>query len=1095
MKIDFIISDTTKRATTSALKNLVKSAEENLYENFLVIVPETKSIIIEKELLSLSKTGAFLNVYIYSFVRLINKLGLISPEKIANKQTAILMLRKIIYNNLNNLVCYKKTAKSVGFAEKMYETIAQFKSSNILPCDLKSVLNTKSEALKQKLTDIVLIYEEYEKAMGEELFDDCDKLSLLIKYAKTSDFIKNSHIFVVGFDNITFEMQQVLTEFSKNSKSITFSSVYFNESRTDKYIQKNELFKKFTHIADSLKIPYTPVFYKTFSSGDFYNIQNFLYSTEKKVVSSNGNVCVFKSKNKDDEIEFVVNTILKEIKERNLRFRDIGVLASDVKSNKNIIEKTFKEYNIPYFINQDYDISSHFFVDFLKQIFSVYKQNFKAEEVLKLLSSELFGTKNYSCTYNFVLASGINYKGFLAELDSEKFAGFEGFEDVKLNIEKLQKFYDKFEKIINNSHKISEYLRFFDLVCEFFDINNKLIEVSKVQEQLKLFAESEVTKKVFEKVENYLKMMSNFLGETEVSFDEFVSELFSGIGTIKLNILPLSVDSVVVQENTDGFFGIKDLFIFDAVEGKFPVQIYDGGIISDAELEETKILSGKTVEPTVAQINSREEFRCFECFIEPTEKLFVSFSENDEVGNLNKPAMSVERLINLFDKKIVETTYEKFDFASLKSLEKDFAKNLGRFYSNDPEKHVPLEKLNNLYGKLAGRIDFSFKNYLENMFQNQDLFSLNDADELFFVGGKTSVSQLEKYFACPYQFFATYGLRLKENKLAKLSSLDVGNILHRVAELFIKKINNFANLDEKQFSEKVINLLNYVLEEANTSKERNKAILKLLANESVRLCRYMFYEQQNSSFKTSKNGTEFVFAGENGVKLNINNKSLITLEGKIDRIDEFGDYLRIIDYKTGDVSSELSSIYFGKKIQLVSYLSAISKLTSKKVAGLFYMPIHSDFVSVTKKIRNIYKFEGFLLDDIEIIKHMDNGLSFDRPESDFIHLKIKKNSKVINENKFEISGSSNKYLSELDFKNVESYIGELCKQAISEILSGNIEPSPIKAKQDGEIETCKYCKFAGFCGLEKAKFSEGRTLFAEVNKSSFELKQKEENNG
>ena len=126
---------------------------------------------------------------------------------------------------------------------------------------------------------------------------------------------------------------------------------------------------------------------------------------------------------------------------------------------------------------------------------------------------------------------------------------------------------------------------------------------------------------------------------------------------------------------------------------------------------------------------------------------------------------------------------------------------------------------------------------------------------------------------------------------------------------------------------------------------------------------------------------------------------------------------------------------------------------------------------------------------------MDNGLSFDRPESEFIHLKIKKNSKVINENKFEISGTSNKYLSELDFKNVESYIGELCKQAISEILSGNIEPSPIKAKQDGEIETCKYCKFAGFCGLEKAKFSEGRTLFAEVNKSSFELKQKEENNG
>ena len=116
------------------------------------------------------------------------------------------------------LVCYKKTAKTSGFAEKIYETIAQLKSSCISPDELELSLETKNEALKQKLKDIILIYREYEKALGETLLDDCGKLALLSKFASTNETIKNSHIFVVGFDNITFEMQDVLKQFAGNAK-------------------------------------------------------------------------------------------------------------------------------------------------------------------------------------------------------------------------------------------------------------------------------------------------------------------------------------------------------------------------------------------------------------------------------------------------------------------------------------------------------------------------------------------------------------------------------------------------------------------------------------------------------------------------------------------------------------------------------------------------------------------------------------------------------------------------------------------------------------------------------------------------------------
>ena len=159
MKINYILSDTTKSATSAAIMSVVKKAEQNPFQDFVVIVPETKSIIIEKEVLDRVKTAATTNVFIYSFVRFINRLNFVSADKIVSKQVCVLLLRKIIYDNIKRLNCYKKTAKTIGFAEKMYETISQFKSSNVSVEDLKLSLETKSESLKAKLEYIIFINE------------------------------------------------------------------------------------------------------------------------------------------------------------------------------------------------------------------------------------------------------------------------------------------------------------------------------------------------------------------------------------------------------------------------------------------------------------------------------------------------------------------------------------------------------------------------------------------------------------------------------------------------------------------------------------------------------------------------------------------------------------------------------------------------------------------------------------------------------------------------------------------------------------------------------------------------------------------------
>lgn len=1087
MKINYVLSDTTKSATSSALMSVIKEAEANLFQDYIVIVPETKSIIVEKELLELSKNHAFANIFIYSFVRLINRLGFVSPEKMVNKQVCVLMLRKIIYENLSKLNCYKKTAKSIGFAEKMYETISQFKSSNVTFEDLKLSLESKSESLKAKLEDIIFLYEEYEKALGNELFDDLDKLSMISKFAKSSEFIKNAKIYVVGFDNITYEMVSVLKDLAVSSKEITFSSVYFNDKRDDKHIQSNDLYLKFKRVAEELKYPYNPVFFKSKNKGDFYDVQNYLFAKQSHKAKSNGNIEVFEAKNKKQEIEQVANKIIKEIKSGK-RFKDIGVFVCGLDSVKDEIKECFEEFDIPYFINQSHDILGHYFSKFILDAFEIISHRCSSDKVLALVSNPLWGSDDdFAVLYKYFEETGVSYERIF---DVKDMKDYSAKDKTVLNdcISRLKAFYGLFKDRILGCKKFKDYLTAVNEMLDFFEVKEKLEELSNLEKELGNVLESEICLQVFEKQQRFSQSAMNFMGEVDVSLDEFVQIYFTGFSSIKLNLAPVSIDCVIVQENTDGFYNIKDMFIIGSEEGKFPVKIDDSGIILDREIEETISAIKKAVEPTVKEINKRESFRVYEALLEPKEKLFISYSLSSTDGKAQKPSRIVLRLLNMFGNEILNREPEKFEFVNFKNQIKNFAKDVNE-YLND--KGVLLSELNREYSEVKDSLNLNFKKFIENLSFDEKDFILKNSENLYFYGDRTSVSQLEKYFDCPYLFFATYGLRLKENKNAKLSSLDVGVVIHRVAELFIEKLDLIER--EEDLDEKIREIVDFSLEELSISKERNLAILNLIVTECMNLCKHIFVEQKNSGFKHKK--SEWSFSGDNAIKIKLDDGRTVSIEGKIDRIDEFQNYIRIIDYKTGKVESDLSSIYYGTKIQLISYLSAVTKYGDKKVAGVFYLPIHSDYATSEKMLKNMYKMEGFLLDDIDVVKNMDYTLSIDNNDSNFVPLKVKTNKETDSNQFFEFSGTSNKRVSEKEFSDVKEYIEMLCKGAIDEILSGYIEPAPNAASIVAATSRCEYCKLAGFCGLEKSKFKYGRICSNKVRIDSFDLSKKEANDG
>lgn len=1073
MKVNFILSDTTKHATTMALRRVTELSESDRLKDIIVLVPETKSIIIEEELLSLSKNKALINVFVYSFVRLLTRLAGAKPEGVLSKQAAVILLKKIILDNFDSLVCYKKTAKTRGFAEKIYETISQFKSSGIELEDLKRAGISVSKSLQMKLADIYTIYQKYEQYLSQGLMDECDRLILLKSFIKNSDLVKNSQVFVVGFDNITEEMERVLTELAANAQSTTFSCCYFAENRANGYIQKNELYRKFTHIAEHLKQPYNPQFFKTFESGDFYEISTQLFAPKTKEVKSKGNVEIFEAKNRGEELNFVASEIKRYV-EGGGRYRQLGIFACDLEQNYRQIERVMEMYDIPIFINRSHDISSHFLIKFIQGAFVCVKNNFARQDVLKFVSNPLFAEDSCPEFINAVREYGIDHEEFLrmAEILPNEHPALQ-------TGERLRVFFTELKKEILSAKTSQEYSAIVRSICRQFCVEERLGQIAKQLSDYGLETDSKITLVIFEKLNLVLDMLNTFLKDLCLDPVEFVQILESALGSVKIRLAPLSIDCVIISDSTDGFFDISQMFVIDALDGKFPAQLEDKGIILDSELTETNQASGKCLEPSVKQINMRENFRAFEALLEPKHKLILSYSCAAEGS---KPSQIISGLVKIFGKGIVRSGLSEPPLMPIRAAENSLCNMVSMFLSADPlapsAKDIS-QKFYSIRGGLSARLLWS----IEHINAEPDGVSEELAKRVFDLNNSTSASRLEQYFKCPYMYFATYCLGLRENRDAKMNSMDIGTIVHRAIEIFSK---NLKSIDEQNLEGKVVDFVNMALNENHIKVEKNKSLVKFVSSECIRVCRNILSEQRQSRFKNAYNEYKFGDGGE--LCLNLNGKKIV-VNGKIDRIDLFKDKIRIIDYKTGEVSGTLKSIYYGEKIQLAMYLLAVEGL-NKQVSALCYYPIHSDFSETDDGNASKYRMRGFLIDELPVLLNMDTGLGETKTDSDYVALRLSLGQKYKKTGEMGINHKVGNFLTAEEFEWLKNYTKKLCEKAIAEIESGYFAPSPLAMSKSNMDARCSYCNFRSVCGIERA--ATYRLCTKNVKEQSFKVKEAED---
>ena len=992
MQVNLFLNATTLDAT----KDMISAIDNSDFsvEN-IIIVPDKFSLQMEKLVLSSLANKALFNVRVEGITTLVNNFLQANGvrEEVLSGQESLMLVAKAIQNVKDNLISFKKS--NINFCYEIHKLISQFKSCLVGADDLNE--NAKGLA-GEKYHDLKIIYKEYERLRTK--FDVNSRLQLATNLIKESSTFQNSRLYFAEFDAFTLEGYELIKSLMRSAKEVNISLARAI-SVGNEYIYEKDVYKKIVSFAkeEGCNISVNDS-RQTFSTEKNAILAGVL-SYQKTKCKNNGFYTPISSSSLQEEAN-VVAKIIYNLSQRGLKYKDIIVLAGDIQKYKFYIQNEFDKFELPHFIDEGISASETILPNLIYSFFNVVISNYSLDSLVSLFSSILVGERE------------LIKKAQLYDIDGKaKYKKYLGSEFC-------------YDEILTQAEKCKTSKDFSGLVRKIIaSFSEKYENILQQLDERKYLKEKNINNQTLEVIEENLNLIEEY--EDEISLSEFKKKLDLLLSFKTLSSVPTFVDGVFVGDaTTSSCLDCKVVIIMGGQE--LPITSGDNGILTDEELKQN--FDNKVIEPTIRMINRRNRFKIFEALSKAEEKLIITYQVLSDEGKKNELPTYISSLNDIFETSPVK------------------ASDIFR----DREKVVSFGNRNNFvtenYFLLTSeeREKYGIKAYFN---EKIDKKTLNlDKKAVFFKNNKASVTQIEQYFSCPFKHFASYGLKLKEKEKISLEVKDVGNVCHRSAELFAQELikNEFdLEIDIDEFiAKKFYQILrDEKLEERLSEISERNTIEKYLKNQIKAILQDIIKELKVTKFRPKYIEKRF----EN---ITVGEKNKIGLIGKADRIDECGDYFRIIDYKTGLIGNLLKELYYGNKLQLFLYQKVAREQFNKKSAGVFYFNAKFDFAK-NEDDKKILK--GLAENDEQIIEMLD------------CEVEAKGKSSVIavsragekNENKYKGSAVAKENL-----EVYEEYAMKIANKAVDEIVEGFIEPKP-------DENACNYCPYSSLCMYDKSQ--------------------------
>ncbi len=216
------------------------------------------------------------------------------------------------------------------------------------------------------------------------------------------------------------------------------------------------------------------------------------------------------------------------------------------------------------------------------------------------------------------------------------------------------------------------------------------------------------------------------------------------------------------------------------------------------------------------------------------------------------------------------------------------------------------------------------------------------AQQLYLKHGKIygSVSSLERYMRCPFSYFLTYGLKIKQPIDYQFSQSRIGTLSHYVLETLVNRCGKAYTDAKRDEIEAIIDEALQSVSDIYVLLSDQIPALKQRLTESLLATLQDLKEGENhSSLKPFACEKEFWWDIESSDQINL------CLHGFIDRIDANEHYMRIIDYKSSKKTLSETDFCAGLQLQLVAYALYAYETWNKRMLGAFYYSLKKENVA------------------------------------------------------------------------------------------------------------------------------------------------------
>lgn len=1082
MALKFIFGPSGSGKSHKLYDYIIKESVRYPKKNYIVLVPEQFTMQTQKDLVLMHPRHTIMNIDVLSFGRLAYRVfeetgGGRLP--VLDDEGKNLILRKIAADYEDQLKVLRGNMKKLGYISEVKSVISEFTQYDIGEEELERVMETAKEGsgLFYKLKDIQLIYRGFMKYLEEKYITKEELLDILSREIKKSQILKESTVVLDGFTGFTPVQDRLLKELLIYCEDVVVTVTMDERENPFVYRHPYQLFALSKHMVASLtglakeakvlqKDPeflYDPVPYRFRENGALAFLEHNLFRYGASVYEQEQTSVVLHAvRNPREEAMRVAGEIRAMVRKNGWRYRDIGVIVSNMDAYGDDLEEAFERYDIPVFMDHKRSILLNPFVEYIRSLLNMAEQNFTYESVFRFIRTGLSGISyDDSCRLeNYVIGMGIRGYKRWQERWIRRLKGMDEEELQHLN-ECRSAFVEKTEALLGVLKKRKKTVREITMALYEFAVKEELQLRLKTQEEA--FSESGQLALAKEYAQIYRIMIELFekfvelLGDEQVSLGEYCKLFDAGLSEARVGVIPPGVDQVVAGDvQRTRLKDIKALFFVGANDAFLPGALLRTGLLSERDREifqkEKLALSPGGKEQAYIQ-----KFYLYMNLTKPSEYLHIYYSKVSADGKSMRPAYLVQELRKLYPLlKVIDEDYRPLE--SLELTEEMGMDMLIRGFRAGDTSDAAWQELYTWYLK-EPEWRAKVEAFLRAGYYQRPADGMTElvARRLYGEHFEDSITRMERFSACAFAHFLTYGLELKERQEYEFQAADLGNVCHSALERFSEKIDragfSWVGLSEEDRAV----YIEQSVEEAITDYG-NSVLYSSARNE------YMIVRMKQMLRRTVWALTKQLEAGDfvpSACEFRFRN-------GKIDRIDTCVDqdqvYVKVMDYKTGRKAFDVVALYHGLQLQLMVYMDAAVRAEERKhpeheviPAGVFYYRIQDPLVEKKEKeeieqaILKELKLDGMINLQGESVKHLERS---GQGESLAVPLKFNKNGSL---------SKSSKAVPEEEFRAMMRHAVEKVEKTHKKILAGETGAIPYRR---GQESGCDYCKYRHVCGFD-----------------------------